>query len=182
MSYSSLTYPGHVSFAGYAAPSPPSPCSRPYRRGVLWGDLTPLGPSGDLILIGTPYPLSEGDHGASRVPRHLCSCVPRSLTPTGPPGSHRYDPFVLASGSVTPSPPALAVTRLNCFGECGLPCGPQDSLCTLRMHCSAIQCLAQSSLTLQERVASTYLTSSVALATLDTGGWLGLTRQGLPPC
>ena len=33
------------------------------------------------------------------------------------------------------------VSRLNRFGECGLPCGPQDSLCTLRtvrsfaLHC-----------------------------------------------
>jgi len=39
---------------------------------------------------------------------------------------------------------AIGVTRLNRFGECGLPCGPQDSLCTLRMHCSAIQRVAQS--------------------------------------
>ena len=123
----------------------------------------------------------EQQNGASRVPRHLRSCVPRSLTPTGPPGSHHIDPFVLASGSVTPSPPALAVTRLNCFGECGLPCGPQDSLCTLRMHCSAIQYVAQSSHPL-EGVASICLTTSFAYATLNTGSWLGLTRQGLSPC
>ncbi len=151
-----------------------------YRR-VLWSDLTPHGPSGGLLSVGAPYSTYEGDHGASRVPRHRCSCVPRSLTPAGPPGSHHFDPFVLASGMVTPSPPASAVTRLNCFGECGLPCGPQDSLCTLRMHCSAVQRIAQSSLPFQQRGASICLTSSFAFATLDTDGWLGLTRRGLTP-
>ena len=30
------------------------------------------------------------------------------------------------------------VTRLNRLGECGLPCGPQDSLCTLRISCSVV--------------------------------------------
>lgn len=76
---------------------------------------------------------------------------------------------------------SCSVTRLNRFGECGLPCGPQDSLGTLRMHCSAIQGFAQSSPPRGGRGASIYLTSSVAYATLDTGGWLGLTRQGLAP-
>jgi len=33
----------------------------------------------------------------------------------------------------------------------------------------------------QERVASIYLTSSVACATLDMGGWLGLAQRGLTP-
>jgi len=74
-----------------------------------------------------------------------------------------------------------SVPRLNCLGECGLPCGPQDALCTLRAHCSAIQGVAQSSSILREGGASIYLTSSFAYATLDTGGWLGLTRRGLSP-
>lgn len=31
------------------------------------------------------------------------------------------------------------------------------------------------------RVASIHLTSSVGCGTLDTGGWLGIIRRGLPP-
>ena len=37
-------------------------------------------------------------------------------------------------------------------------------------------------LTLSGRDASIYLTTSFTPATLDTGGWLSLTRQGLAPC
>ncbi len=48
------------------------------------------------------------------------------------------------------------------------------------MHCSAIQDAAQCSP--QGGVASAHLKSSFAHATLDTGDWLGLTRQGLSPC
>lgn len=33
---------------------------------------------------------------------------------------------------------SIGVTRLNRLGECGLPCGPQDSLCTLRTSCSVV--------------------------------------------
>ena len=97
---------------------------------------------------------------------HLSYCVPRSLTPTGPLGSHHIDPFVLASDFVTPSPPAvMMITRLHRLREDGLPCGPQDSLCTLRIFRSfALHCILLIS------------------ATLDTGGWLDLTRQGLAPC
>ncbi len=32
----------------------------------------------------------------------------------------------------------IGVTRLNRLGECGLPCGPQDSLCTLRIFRSVV--------------------------------------------
>jgi hypothetical protein len=54
---------------------------------------------------------------------------------------------VWASDFVTPSPPAvMMITRLNRLREDGLPCGPQDSLCTLRTHRSAIQVVAQSPL------------------------------------
>jgi len=57
------------------------------------------------------------------------------------------------------------------FRARGHPCGLQDSLSTLRPGCS--QCL--------------FVTLLSPLRTgldarLDTGGWLGLTRQGLSPC
>ena len=44
-----------------------------------------------------------------------------------------------------------------------------------------IQGVAQSPQPCEERVASICLTSSVACATLDMGGWLGLTQRGLAP-
>ncbi len=47
--------------------------------------------------------------------------------------------------------------------ECGLPYGLQSSLCTLRLLRSAND-------------------TSYIVATLDTSGWLSLTRQGLSPC
>jgi hypothetical protein len=76
---------------------------------------------------------------------HLSSCVPRSLTPAGPRGSHRERSLRVGFRTAnTVSTCANEVTRLNRLEECGLPCGPQDSLCTLRMHCSAIQGVAQS--------------------------------------
>ena len=54
-----------------------------------------------------------------------------------------------------------AVPTLRVYGY---PYGLQDSLCTLHLDCS------------QD------LTRSASDATLDTGGWLNLTGQGLSPC
>ena len=51
------------------------------------------------------------------------------------------------------------------FRERGLPYGLQDSLCTLHLSCSPL-----------------FSSDSATDATLDTGGWLALTRQGLSPC
>jgi hypothetical protein len=113
---------------------------------------------------------------------HLSSCVPRSLTPAGPRGSHHERSLCVGFRNTnTVSTCANEVTRLNCLGECGLPCGPQDALCTLRVHCSVIQGVAQSSQPLLEGGASICLTTSFAYATLDRGGWLGLTPRGLSP-
>ena len=165
MSNSSLSYPAHVAFASYTALSLPSPRGRRYRLKVLWSDLTPRGPSGGLRYKLVHLTLSEGNHGASQVPGiSLPACHalrPRQslqdLTITIPScrlPEHQHRRRLL-----------LEVTRLNCFGECGLSCGPQDSLCTLRISCPVVS-----------------LTPSSIPATLDTGGWLGLTRQGLPPC
>jgi len=53
------------------------------------------------------------------------------------------------------------------LGVYGHPYGLQDSLCTLRLFCS------------QKKNAFSY---SATGATLDTGGRLSLTRQGLAPC
>jgi hypothetical protein len=55
--------------------------------------------------------------------------------------------------------------RYQHFRERGLPCDLYDSLCTLHLSCSL-------------RTSRNSATS----ATLDTGRWLTLTRQGLAPC
>jgi len=54
-----------------------------------------------------------------------------------------------------------AVPTLRVYGY---PYGLQDSLCTLHLDCSQ------------------YFNHSASDATLDTGGWLDLTGQGLAPC
>ena len=138
MSNSSLSYPAHVAFASYTALSLPSPCGRRYRLKVLWSDLTPHGPSGGLRCGLVHLTLSEGTHEASQVPGiSLPACHalrPRQslqdLTVTIPScrlPEHQHRRRLL-----------LEVTRLNCFGECGLSCGPQGSLCTLRISCSVV--------------------------------------------
>ena len=61
------------------------------------------------------------------------------MTPAGPRGSHHERSLCVGFRIAnTVSTCSHDVTRLNRLRECGLPCGPQDSLCTLRMHCSAI--------------------------------------------
>ncbi len=53
---------------------------------------------------------------------------------------------------------------MSTFREHGFPYGLHDSLCTLHLFCSPT------------------LPGSATGATLATGGWLALTRQGLSPC
>ena len=67
--------------------------------------------------------------------------MPRSWTPAGRPRPCPLRPFgVLGSGHWTPSPPALCVSRLIRFREVrSLPCGLQDSLCTLRLCRSVLR-------------------------------------------
>ena len=71
---------------GYAIPSSPSPCNRRYRLKVLWDDLTPLNPSGALLVVDTSY-LERRLKG---LPSSWCFShyMPRSLTPAVPPESH----------------------------------------------------------------------------------------------
>ena len=91
--------------------------------------------------------------------------MPRSSwTPADPRGPHPRGPSVWASGTLTPSPSAFSsYGAVSSFRECGLPCGLCGSLCTLQLVRSGSQ-------------------PSSPTATLGTGGWLGLTRQGLSPC
>jgi hypothetical protein len=54
------------------------------------------------------------------------------------------------------------------------PYGLYNSLCTLHQYCSR-----DAVLTAEKR---SLISHSAKGATLDTGGWLNLTRQGLTPC
>jgi hypothetical protein len=55
-----------------------------------------------------------------------------------------------------------------------IPYGLYDSLCTLRQYCSRDAVLTAEKQSL--------ISHSAKGATLDTGDWLSLTRQGLTPC
>jgi hypothetical protein len=89
--------------------------------------------------------------------------------PGRPRESHQNDSFAWASRKRTRSPPASLIGFSGLYqtsGRCGLPYGLHGSLCTLQTFRSVCR----------SRL------SSYGSATLGTGGWLDLTRQGLAPC
>jgi hypothetical protein len=98
------------------------------------------------------------------------SClVSRQCHKISPIGS-TCDSSVKASRTLTLSPSALMpLTRLNRFRVMRHPSGLLDSLCTLHLSCSRLQQYLYHS------------QRSARGATLDTGGWLALTRPGLSP-
>jgi hypothetical protein len=107
-----------------------------------------------------------GTNRASQVLNILSTRIPRSKVDPGRPS--RTSPFrSVCVGFWHVKTIAICSKRDNgavsSFGECGLPYGLRVSLCTLQLTCSAFA-------------------SAVAVATLGTGGWLSLTRQGLSPC
>ena len=62
-----------------------------------------------------------------------------TLIPAVLPGSHLYRSLCVGFRKAnTIADCSYEVTRLNCFEECCLSCGPQDSLCTLRISRSVI--------------------------------------------
>jgi hypothetical protein len=93
--------------------------------------------------------------------------MPRPEDSGGPPRPSPSGRLVLASGTLKPSPSATSSSRscTSTKGERGHPYGLQDTLCTLR----------------PSRVRSHQSSYSAMDATLDTGGWLALPRQGLSP-
>jgi hypothetical protein len=151
-----------VQAANLCPPLPPVDGS-PVRR-VLPVDLTAERPS---ALLSEPPTWEFPPRNLPALPssRRFSPHIPRSSwTPADPRGPHPSGPSVLASGTLTPSPSAFsAYGAVSSFRECGLPCGLCGSLCTLQLVRSGSQ-------------------PSSPAATLGTGGWLGLTRQGLSPC
>ena len=92
MSFSSLSYPAHVSCTDYAALSLPFPRGRPYRLRVLWSDLTPHGPSGALrFLRWDTLPLPRETMGP---PRFLTSLFLRA-TLSDPDRPSRISPITI---------------------------------------------------------------------------------------
>ena len=79
-----------------------------------------------------PNQESEGSPKFSNASFHAYHAL--RWTPADPREPHQNGPSVWASGSLTPSPSALnrANGAVSSFGECGLPCGLRDSLCTLQ--------------------------------------------------
>ena len=99
---------------------------------------------------------------------YIFSYMPRLENSAGP--SHpRHKRMILCCLRCTLRPSATGTStfskRFQHLRESGLPCGLHDSLCTLHLFCS-----------------SQTIRDSATGATLDTGGWLTLARQGLSPC
>ena len=119
-----------------------------------------LGAPRGATYLGLPRTLSDLPSS-----RRFSPHIPRSSwTPADPRGPHPRGPSVWASGTLTPSPSAFrSYGAVSSFRECGLPCGLCGSLCPLQLVRSGSH-------------------PSSPTATLGTGGWLGLPRQGLSPC
>jgi len=64
--WSSLSYPGHVSFTSYTDSSSPSPCGRLSRLRVLWDDLTPSRPLNFLLLVEKLYLIKQETKGSPK--------------------------------------------------------------------------------------------------------------------
>ena len=142
-------------------------CSRLGARRSLWVQVSPSVPRrpGALRSISE----SAGIHGVSQVLRRFSPCMPCPDDPGRPPESHQCDSFAWASRLRTRLPPASSTALSGLYqtlGRCGLPYGLHGSLCTLQVF----------------RSVRRYRLSSYGPATLGTGGWLDLTRQGLTPC
>jgi len=96
---------------------------------------------------------------------------------------------VLGSVRVKALPDRNGISELcQLSGNHGLPYGLHDSLCTLRHACSmrvlkvtGVVCVRVSP-SVPQRPAYLFLRMSAHDATLATGGWLVLPRQGLSPC
>lgn len=71
----------HVSGAGCAILSLPSPCDRLSRLRVLWSDQTPMPSSVGLMAIEPSYPARRGTTWVSQVLVRLSPCVPCSIDP-----------------------------------------------------------------------------------------------------
>jgi hypothetical protein len=112
---------------------------------------------------------SAGIHGVSQVLRRFFPCMPCPDDPDRPPESHHIDSFAWASRKRKRSPPAAWKPH---FRGCARPQGGAVSLTACMVPCVRFRSF----------VRFAFRLSSYGSATLGTGGWLDLTRQGLAPC
>ena len=90
--------------------------------------------------------------------------MPRLLTPAAPPSSSHIELFVLDSAFLKASPTAFRNDEAN-----------MSSGGVIRPVAHEFLCVRLNPIVRSWRYSS-------GTATLDTGGWLGLPRQGLSPC
>ena len=106
-----------------------------------------------------------GTSGASQVLRRISSCMPQPEDSGGHPHPHPDGCFILASGTLKPSPSAIRISKLY-----------QLSGHTVAPTAYRILCVRFTSFVRQHDTSG-----SAVGATLDTGGWLALPRSGLSP-
>ena len=135
-------------------------------RRSLWVQVSPSVPRrpGALRSISE----SAGIHGVSQVLRRFSPCMPCPDDPGRPPESHQSDSFAWATHKRTRSPPASP----GSFRGCTRPQGGAASLTAYMVPCVRFKPF----------VRLVFRLASYGPATLGTGGWLDLTRQGLAPC
>ena len=120
------------------------------------------------LPYGTPLDLSSSQYISLYMPRldnsadspqpYLCGCFAWTST-------------ALQASSVRT---LFIIEAIPALQEHAIPYGLYNSLCTLHLSCSHGAVLTAEKLLL--------IPHSATGATLDTGGWLDLTRQGLTPC
>jgi hypothetical protein len=119
--------------------SAPSPCERRYRLRVLRADLTSHWPSVPFFRSGGPTSafcdLTRGAGGISQVLVRFSSYIPRSKVDPGRP-SESLPKRSLCVGFPSVNTVAICINLIleavSSLGDCGFPCGLQDSLCTLQ--------------------------------------------------
>jgi hypothetical protein len=176
---------------GCVLPSGPSPCNGLSPSLTTMPDKTPRWYSADsrlpgcsmladstrahavsgLIARSCPSPnsfivvLHPGAFGASRVLRRLSFCIPWPEDSGGPPHPSHCGCFVLPSRTLK-----LSASATSLFRSCTSTSGNAISPTVYRMLCVRLPCTVVRG-----------LRPSAAGPTLDTGGWLTLTRRGLSP-
>jgi len=143
----------------------------PLRR-LLWADLTSKGSSLALLFVkllyhypcGTPLDLSSSQYISLYMPRLENSAD--SLQP------NQYGCFAWTSEPRQSD--LIFIGAIPALQDHDNPYGLYNSLCTLHQSCSRDVVL-----TTEKQLL---ISHSAKGATLDTGGWLNLTRQGLAPC
>ena len=131
------------------------------RAHAVSGFITRSCPSPNSFIIV----LHPGAFGASRVLRRLSFCIPWPEDSGGPPHPSHRGRFVLPSRTLT-----LSASATSLFRSCTSTSGNAISPTVYRMLCVRLPCNLVRG-----------LRHSAAGPTLDTGGWLTLTRRGLSP-